>query len=126
MRVHQWRSISELGTIIDFRGNLRDLLDHEFADQARMPSGPARHEMNPFDAPRLGGTEANIFQRNLPVFQRDSAAKSIGHRSRLLMDFFEHKMTVAAFARCHRVPSNLLKRPLDRLSLTVKNTKRID
>src|SRR5262249_26301683 len=122
-RVHQRGAISELRTVVDFRRDLRDFFDHEFAHQAGMPRSPTSDEMNALDLARLACQETNVFQCTLAIFQREATAKRTRHGARLIMNLFKHEMAIAPFASRYRVPSDFFERSLNRLSFAIKKAK---
>src|SRR6185369_12822575 len=99
----------------------RDLLEHEFSDERRVPGGAAGDEVNFLDAPHLSSRQRNAVERDRAVLQRDAAAEGVGNRPRLLVDLLQHEMAVAAFLRGDGVPGDLFDRPAESFSAAVED-----
>src|SRR5208283_4518299 len=90
-----------------------------------MPTGAASHDAHILEVPELLLRDLHVAQKHLAVILRYSAEQRVSYGPRLFENLFLHEMLVAAFFRHDRVPSDLVRGPLDRLAIEIGNTNAI-
>src|SRR5215510_1822862 len=121
IRANDRIAVTILAGKVDFYGQAGHSLQHEFANQARMPAGPTGGDGDL-------GEAANVLRRD-GEFRKHNVAGSVQaalnhgmHRLRLIVDFFQHEMREAIFGRvldrslAHWFNSSLLRFALPAIS----------
>ena len=102
-------SISILACVIDFDGKTGQRFDHVFSGQRSVPARAASQNPDVLEAfPHLIG-KRDVFQMNGVRVERKSSQDRVFDRDRLLIDFLEHEMFVAALFRHDRIPGDVLE-----------------
>ena len=81
-----------------------------------MPTGAARDDAHLPELAKLLGRNIHLVQENAAGFLAHAAQRGIAHRARLLKDFLEHEMLVAALFGHDGVPQDVRDLALDRAS----------
>ena len=89
-------------------GTARELLDPVAPRHGRVRARPAGDEVHALDRLRDLGRDPDLFGDDVALGQIDAAAQRVLDRARLLVDFLEHEVLVAALL-------GLRGRPVDRL-----------
>src|SRR6185503_19416399 len=100
-------AIAELTAVVDLDRNPRQLFDHELSSQRRMPAGSTCHDFDLPEFAKLFGRDVHLVQENAAGFLSNTAQSSVADGARLLINFFEHEMLVAAFFRHDGIPQNV-------------------
>ena len=87
-----------------------------------MPAGTAGEDANVLEAlPRLI-VKRDVFKMNPVILERKTSQDRVLDGDRLLIDFFEHEMFVAAFFRHDRIPRDVLELRLANLTGSIEQT----
>src|SRR5207237_6466927 len=103
-----WIALPPLACVIHFDGNPRQALNHELASLGGMPTGAARRDIDFFCGLEFAFRDFHLIQKNVAAFLRDPSQRRVAHRTRLLINLFEHEMLEPAFFRHDRVPGDVL------------------
>src|ERR1700675_3572326 len=85
-----------------------------------MPTGPTGHDLDGFELAEFLGADIHLFQEDAPGLLAHAAQNCVANGSRLLKDFLEHEMLVAALLRHDGIPENVRDRPLDSASVEIR------
>ncbi len=96
-------AVAELAAVIDFHRHTRQLLDHEFPRECGVPTGTAGDDLDLPELAELLGRDIHFVEKNTAGFLAYAAEGGIANGARLLVNFLEHEMLVAAFFR--RLPA---------------------
>ena len=72
-----------------------------------MPAGSACHDLDLPEFAKLLGRDVHLVQENAAGFLSYTAERGVADGARLLINFFEHEMLVAAFFRHDGIPQNM-------------------
>ena len=97
-------AIAEFAAVIHFDRNPGQLLDHELARQRRVPTGSAGDDLDFLERLELLRRDIHLVQKNAAALLADTPERGIADGARLLEDFLEHEVLVAALFRHDRVP----------------------
>ena len=100
-------AIAELAAVIHFDRNARQLLDHELARQRRVPARAAGDDLDLPEFAELFGRDVHFVQENAAGLLADAPQRGVAHGPRLLVNFLEHEMLVAAFFGHDGVPQDV-------------------
>ena len=101
-------AVAELAAVVHFHGDAGQPLDHEFAGQRRMPAGAAGDDAAPgWNSLNSFGRDVHLVQEDAAGFLSHAAQRGVAHGARLLKNFLEHEMLVAALFRHDRIPQNV-------------------
>ncbi len=100
-------AITELAPIVDLDRNARQFLDHELAGQSRVPTGAASDNLHLPEAGEFGRLNVHFIEKDAPGLLPHAAHHGVAYGARLLEDFLEHEMLVAAFFRHDGVPEHV-------------------
>ena len=112
-------AIAELAAVIHFDRHARQLLDHELARQRRVPTGAAGDDLHLLELLELLGRDVHLVEEDASRFLPDAAQRGVAHGPRLLKNFLEHEVLVAALFRHDRVPQHMLHLAFDGLAVEV-------
>ena len=112
-------AIAEFAAVIDFDGNPRQPLDHELAGQRRVPTGAAGDDAHLAESLEVLRRNLHLVEEDSPGFLAHAAQRGVAHRARLLKDFLEHEVLVAALFGHDRVPQNVRGRTLHRAPVEI-------
>ena len=87
-----------------------------------MPRGATGYDTNLSDGGELAGRDLHLVEKHPAAFAADSSQSGITNGARLLKDLLEHEVFVATLLGHHRIPENMLHRPVDAVSLEVSHT----
>ena len=107
-------AVPVLGSVVDLDRHARELLDHELADQARVPRGAAGENGDPLDGGQPRVADADLLEEHAAGVLRDPAQDRLARGRRLLEDFLEHEVLVAGLLGHDRIPEHALRRLGDR------------
>ena len=107
VRPHDGIAIAELAAVIHFHGDARQLLDHELAGQRRRANWCRRRRSSPGGSARTPRADIHLVQENAAGFLAHAAQRGVAHGARLLKDFLEHEVLVAAFFRHDGIPQDM-------------------
>ena len=82
----------------------------KFADQGGVPGGAAGDNEDFLNLPQFVISEVESLQIDRPLVLENPAGQGIGNGARLLVDFLEHEMAIAAFLRHQRTPGDRFRR----------------
>src|SRR4051812_12397308 len=103
MRRNDGVAVTEFATVIDFDGEACQALDDELAGKPCVPACSTRNGLNLLELTEIRFRDIDFIEKHAAAFLPDAADQGVFHRARLLKDFFEHEMLVAAFFRGNRI-----------------------
>ena len=107
---HDRLAVAVLRSVVDFDRNAGQLLDHELADQPRVPRRPAREDRDPLDRGQLRFGDLHFLEKHPSGVLRHAAEDRLAGRGRLLEDLLQHEVLVAGLLGHDRVPQHALRR----------------
>src|SRR6185503_20047870 len=118
--IHYRTAITKLGSVIDIDGHARELLDHVFTGESRMPRGATRGDLDGSELLEVSFRDvAHLVEKHLATVERDSSLHGVAHGSWLLVNLLEHEMLEAALLRHDRIPGDPLNRRLHRVAFEI-------
>ena len=111
---HDRLAVAVLRSVVDFDRNAGQLLDHELADQPRVPRRPAREDRDPLDRGQLRFGDLHFLEKHPSGVLRHAAEDRLAGRGRLLEDLLQHEVLVAGLLGHDRIPQHALRRLGDR------------
>ena len=102
-------AVSIFGAVVDVDRDAGELLDHELADEARVPRRAARQNRDLVDRGQLLLGHFHLVEKHAARILRDAAKDRFARGRRLLEDFLEHEVLVAGLLRHDRVPEHALR-----------------
>ena len=117
-----WIAVSPLACVIHFDGDPRQALNHELASLGRMPTGAASRDVDLLRGLEFGFRDFHLVEEDVTCLLRDPSQRRVAHRTRLLINLFEHEMLEPAFFRHDRVPGDVLDLTNYGLSVEVGET----
>ncbi len=84
-----------------------------------MPTGAAGRDVDARSQRQFLVTDVHLFEINLARVERDAAHRGVANGARLLPDFLEHEVLVAALFRLNRIPENARHLALDGVAIKV-------
>src|SRR6267143_6806541 len=100
--------VTELGGIINFHRNPRELFDHIFPGESGMPGSSAGCNDDPRRVKQLIKNRLQPPELRSTFVHLQSSAQGIGDRLRLLVDLLEQEMLIAALLDLLEIKGNLL------------------
>ena len=119
VRPHDGVAVAEFAAVVHLHRNARQLLDHELAGQPGVPAGAAGDDLHLADAREFGRRDIHFIQEDAAALLRHAAQRGVAHGARLLIDFLEHEMLVAALFRQDGVPQDVLALAVHRAAFEV-------
>src|ERR1017187_7577894 len=89
------------------------------AGQRGLLTGAASDNLPLAEARELGRRDIHLIQKHLAGFLADAAQRGVPDGARLLIDFLEHEVLVAALFRQDGVPQNVLAFAVDGVALEI-------
>ena len=89
-------AVAELGGLLDFGVDVREILERVFADESGVQRGAAADEDHAVELGQFARRGAHAGEHGGAEVEIETAADGIGQRVRLLVDFLEHEMFEAA------------------------------
>ena len=118
--IDQRIAVAELRSDIDLDRDLREPFDDIFADQTRVISRTARHDIDAANPCQILLCQRNPVQANL-AGRIQPAADRLADCLRLLIDLLEHEMRIALFFGGIHIPGHMKNLAMHRFSLLVEN-----
>ena len=99
-------AIAIFAGVVHIDGQARQALDHVFAGERGVPTGAAGGNVDACGAGQLLVGDLHFAQEDVAGVERNAAQRGVGNGARLLPDFLEHEVLVAALFRLDRIPLN--------------------
>ncbi len=112
-------AIAVFAGVVDVDGQAGKALDHVFAREGRMPTGSAGGDVDARRGGKLVVADFHFAEEDFAGVERDAAQGGVANGARLLPDFLEHEVLVAALFRLDRVPLDAGKGALDGVAFEV-------
>ena len=119
MRSGDGIAIAVLAGVVHVHRQPRQPLDHVLAGQGGMPTGAAGGDVDASTRRQFFVGNLHLAEKDLAGVQRDAAQRGVADGARLLPDFLEHEVLVAAFFRLDRIPLDARELALDGLAVEV-------
>ena len=97
-------AIAVFAGVVDVDRKTRQPLDHVLAGECSMPAGTAGGNVDAGCCGQLLVVDFHLAQVDLARVERDATQRGVANGPRLLPDFLEHEMLVAALFRLNRIP----------------------
>ena len=101
-------AIAVFAGVVDVDGHAREALDHVFAGERGMPAGAAGGDVDAGGAGEFVVVDFHFAEEDVAGVERDAAEGGVANGARLLPDFLEHEVLVAALFRLDRIPLDAL------------------
>jgi hypothetical protein len=92
-------AVAEFTAVIDFNGKPRQPFDDEFTGQAGVPTGSARDDFDLLKLTEISFRNVDFVEEYTATLLPNAADECVFNRTRLLKNFFEHEVLVAALFR---------------------------
>ncbi len=112
-------AIAVLAGIIDIDGQAGEALDHVFAGLRGVPTGAAGGDVDAGGGGQLLVGDLHLAQVHFAGIKRDASQRGVGNGARLLPDFLEHEVLVAALFCLDGVPRNSCDIAVDGVAVEV-------
>ena len=119
--VDQRIAVAELAAVLDFDMDPRQALDHALGGQARVPRTAAADGGEMADGAQFADGHPEFVQENLAGRLVQAAQGRFPDGPRLLEDFLQHEMLVAALLGHQRIPLDVMHGPPDRPGVRVQH-----
>ncbi len=100
-------AIAELASVIHFHRNARQPLNNKLARQARMPACAARHNLHLLEGFEIRFRNIHFVQEHAACFLAHAPQHGVFNGARLLKNFLQHEVLIAALFRHDRIPQNV-------------------
>src|SRR5205085_9003661 len=101
---HDRIAIAEFGGVLRFHGNAGVLLDHQLADESRMPARAARRNDDMVEAEEFVAREIESPELRESLIEDEATAHRVLDGLRLLEDLLQHEVIEAAFLDLVEIP----------------------
>src|SRR5215469_339762 len=115
-------AIAELTAVVHLNRNTGKVFDHEFPGQPRMPACAASNDLYIIKGAKFILGNVHLVEEDFSCLLRDPAEKRVPNGARLFENFLLHEMLEPTLFRHDRVPRNLRRRTVDRLTFEVAET----
>ena len=112
-------AIAVFAGVVDVDRQAREPLDHVLAGQRRVPAGAAGGDVDAGGVGEFLVADLHLAQEDLAGVERDAAQGGVANGARLLPDFLEHEVLVAALFRLDGIPLDARDLALDGLAVEV-------
>ena len=112
-------AVAEFAAVIDFDGDLRQALDHEFAGEAGVPTGAAGDDLTDGEIPEFLLGDVQLVEKDFAGVEGDAAEKRVADGARLLENFLLHEMLEAALFGHDGVPGDVLGGTVDGVAVKI-------
>ena len=112
-------AIAIFAGVVDVNRKAGEAFDHVLAGERRVPTGAAGGDVDAGGAGQFVVVDLHFAEEDVAGVEGDAAERGVADGARLLPDFLEHEVLVAALFRLDRVPLDALEFALDGLAIEV-------